>query len=241
MQRSFKHGLLFTVNYMGSHEIDNGSLGGGDADFPQDPGCPRCERASGDFDARHTVNATFVYQLPFGRGRAWLNRPGILSTLFGSWEITSITGGRTGLPVNITVDRRGSTVPDGNTTSQRPDLVSGVSLAPPAGSTAALWINPAAFAVPVSGKFGNVPRNFVRGPAIWQADAALSKRFMFSEALGLQFRAEVFNLFNRAQLGAPQSDISAVQSFGTILSTVNTGPVGTGTPRQIQFTMKLEF
>ncbi len=241
LQRSFRHGLLFTVNYMWSHEIDNGALGGGDADFPQNPGCSRCERASGDFDARHTVNATVVYQLPFGRGRAWLNQPGILSTLFGAWEITSITGGRTGLPVNITVDRRGSTVPDGNTTNQRPDLVPGVSLSPSGGSTAGLWINPAAFVVPAPGTFGNAPRNFARGPAIWQADAALSKRFMFSETLGLQFRAEVFNLFNRAQLGAPQSDISAAQNFGKILSTVNTGPVGAGTPRQIQFTLKMEF
>jgi hypothetical protein len=241
LQRSFQHGLLFTVNYMWSHEIDNGSLGGGDADFPQDPGCPRCERASGDFDARHTVNATVVYQLPFGRGRAWLNQPGILRTMFGAWEITSITGGRTGLPVNVTVVRRGSTVPDGNTASQRPDLVPGVSLIPPGGSTAGLWINPAAFTVPAAGTFGNAPRNAVRGPAIWQADAALAKRFMLSETLGFQFRAEVFNLFNRAQLGAPQSDFSAAPNFGKILSTVNTGPVGTGTPRQIQFTLKMDF
>ncbi|HEV3316136.1 MAG TPA: carboxypeptidase regulatory-like domain-containing protein [Candidatus Angelobacter sp.] len=241
LQRSFQHGLLFTVNYMWSHEIDNGSLGGGDADFPQDPGCPRCERASGDFDARQTANATVVYQLPLGRGRAFLDQPGILRALFGSWELTSIVGGRTGLPVNVTVARRASAVPDGNTTSQRPDLIPGVPLAPPAGSTSAQWINPAAFVVPAPGTFGNAPRNLARAPGIWQADAGISKRFMLSEKVGVQFRAEAFNLFNRAQLGAPQSDFSAGPNFGKVLSTVNTGPVGTGTPRQFQFTLKLDF
>jgi hypothetical protein len=62
-----------------------------------------------------------------------------------------------------------------------------------------------------------------------------------SERFGVQFRAEGFNLFNRVQLGAPQSDFSAGPNFGKVLSTVNTGPVGTGTPRQLQFTLKVDF
>ncbi len=241
LQRAFRHGLLVTANYLWSHEIDNGSLGGGDADFPQDPECARCERASGDFDARHSFNTSLVYQLPFGARKQFLSEPGILRALFGSWAVTSIVGGRTGLPVNVTIARPASAVPDGNTTSQRPNLVPGVPLIPPSGPSAAAWINPAAFALPAPGTFGNAPRNVVRGPGIWQADAGVSRHFNFNEKFGMQFRAEAFNLFNRAQLGAPQSSFSAGPSFGTILSTVNTGPVGTGSPRQLQFTAKVEF
>jgi hypothetical protein len=241
MQRSFKHGLLASFNYLWSHEIDDGSLGGGDADFPQDPECRACQRASGDFDVRQTWNANFVYQLPFGHGRAFLNQPGFLRSVFGSWELTAIVAGRTGLPVNITLARPASAVPDGNTQNQRPDLVPGVSLTPPAGPSTAQWINPAAFAIPAPGTFGNAPRNVVRGPSTWQADFGLSKQIALSEQIHLDFRAEAFNILNRPQYGTPQADFSAGRAFGSILSTVNTGPVGTGTPRQLQFMVRLGF
>ncbi|HZR28208.1 MAG TPA: carboxypeptidase regulatory-like domain-containing protein [Terriglobales bacterium] len=259
LQRSFKHGLLFSLNYLWSHEIDDGSLGGGDSDFPQNPECRACERASGDFDARHTFNANLVYELPFGSGRTYLNQPGILRALLGSWNLTSILAGRTGLPVNVTLSRSGAAVPDGNTQNQRPNLVPGVSLIPPTGQSETEWINPAAFSIPASGTFGNAPRNLLRGPALWQTDVGLARHFVLSERIGLEFRAEAFNLFNRAQLAAPQSDFSVVTTagpgtvqpnvpgivqsngFGAILSTVNKGPVGTGTPRQLQFMLRMNF
>jgi hypothetical protein len=251
LQRSFKHGLLFSLNYLWSHEIDDGSLGGGDSDFPQNAECHACERASGDFDARHTFNANLVYELPFGPGKTYLSQPGIFRALFGAWDITSILAGRTGLPVNVTLSRLGATVPDGNTQNQRPNLVPGVSLISPGGHSETEWINPAAFSIPALQTFGNAPRNLVRGPALWQTDIGLARHFVVSERVGLEFRAEAFNLFNRAQLAAPQSDFSvvstagtgAVQSngFGAILSTVNKGPVGTGTPRQLQFMLRMNF
>lgn len=186
-------------------------------------------------------NANLVYQLPFGNGRAFLNQPGFLRAVFGSWELTSIIAGRTGLPVNVTVDRSASAVPDGNTQNQRPNLVSGVPLTPPGGSTIALWINPAAFAVPAPGTFGNAPRNAVRGPGIWQADLGLSKQIPLTERIHLDFRAEAFNILNHPQYGAPQADFSAGNAFGAILATVNTGPVGAGTPRQLQLMLRVAF
>jgi hypothetical protein len=242
LQRSFRNGLLLSANYLWSHEIDDGSLGGGDADFPQNPECRRCERASGDFDARHTFSASAVYQLPFGAGRRYLSGPGFPRRLLSSWDLAAILAGRTGLPVNVTVDRSSSVVPDGNTQSQRPNLVPGVSLTPPGGLTGGLWINPAAFAVPSVATFGNAGRNLVRGPGIWQADLSIARRFSFRERMGLQLRVEAFNLLNRAQLGAPQADLSAGPgNFGAILSTVNVGPVGTGTPRQFQAALRVDF
>lgn len=240
LQRPFKHGLLLSLNYMWSHEIDDDSPGGGDAEFPQNPECSRCQRASGDFDVRQVWNTNIVYQLPFGSGRLFFHDPGFLRALFGSWSVTSILSGRTGLPLNVTIDRIASTVPDGNTTSQRPNLVSGVPLTPPAGSTPAQWINPAAFAVPAPGTFGDAPRNVTRGPGLWQADIGLTREISASEKVHIDLRAEAFNIFNRAQFGSPQTDFSAV-SFGAILATVNTGPVGTGTPRQIQFMLRLRY
>jgi hypothetical protein len=75
-----------------------------------------------------------------------------------------------------------------------------------------------------------------------QADVGASKRIALKERYHLQFRAEAFNLFNRAQFGAPNADISAGPGeFGVITQPVNTTPIGTGTPRQFQFALRLEF
>lgn len=243
LQRAFRSGLLFSVNYTWSHEIDDGSMGSGDGDSltPENVACRSCERANGVWDARHVVNANVVYELPFGPGKPYLNQPGFLRTMFGSWESSTIVAAHTGFPVNVTVDRAASTVPDGNTNNQRPDLIPGVSLTPPGGSSSLQWINPAAFAVPAPNTFGNAPRNLLRGPGLWQTDVGLAKHIPITERVQLQFRAEAFNVFNRAQWGSPQANISNAAAFGRILSTVNTGPVGTGTPRQLQFMLKAQF
>ena len=244
LKRSFSRGLLLSVNYMWSHEIDDGSNGSGDGDSltAQNVACQPCERGSGAFDTRHVVSANAVYELPFGPGKPYLNQPGVLRTIFGSWEVNTIVGAHTGFPVNVTVDRNSASVPDGNTNNQRPDLVPGVSLLPPGGRTISEWINPAAFALPAPGTWGDAPRNVARGPSAWQADLGVSKRFFLAERAQLQFRAEIFNIFNHPQYGNPQSDFSAAPGvFGSIISTINAGPVGTGTPRQIQFALRFTF
>jgi Carboxypeptidase regulatory-like domain/TonB dependent receptor len=238
VKRSFSRGLLLSVNYTWSHEIDDGSNGSGDGDSltPQNVACQPCERASGAFDARHVVNANAVYELPFGVGKPYLNQPGVVRDVFGSWQVSTLVIAHTGFPVNVTVDRSSSAVPDGNTNNQRPDLVPGVPLYLPGGE-----FNIAAFAVPAPGTFGDAPRNLLRGPGLWQADLALGKHIPVTERVQLQFRAEAFNIFNRPQYAAPLSDISNPVTFGQILSTVNTGPVGTGTPRQMQFMLRAQF
>ena len=77
IQRRFERGLLFTANYLWSHSIDDGSLGGGEADFPQNVNCRACERASSDQDSRQVWNANWVYQLPFGRAKRYFSQPGV--------------------------------------------------------------------------------------------------------------------------------------------------------------------
>jgi hypothetical protein len=102
------------------------------------------------------------------------------------------------------------------------------------------WINAAAFAVPGNGAWGSAGRNLVRGPSLWQADVGINKNFRISERFSLDFRAQAFNLFNRAQFGNPNSLFSSA-SFGRITTTVNNGATGSGTPRQLQFALRLNY
>ena len=240
LQRTFQRGLLTSINYTYSHEIDEDAAGGGDADFPQNPACLACERASGDFDVRHVLNANAVYELPLGSGKRWLSRGGVASAVLGDWSTTTIVTARTGLPVNVTIDRSSSSVATGYTINQRPNLVPGVSLRPPGGRSIGQWLNPAAFAPVVGPGYGDTPRNIGRGPGLWQADLGLRKQIPLSERYLMEFRGEFFNVFNRAQYGLPLADFTS-GTFGQIISTVNPGPVGTGTPRQIQFLLRLQF
>ena len=240
IQRTFTRGLLLGVNYTYSHEIDQDSAGGGDADFPQDPACPRCERASGDFDVRHNVHANAIYDLPVGRGRSHLSQPGVSGAVLGGWSVATIVSSRSGLPVNVTEDRSSKSVATGYTINQRPNLVPGVPLTPPGGHRVQQWVNPAAFLAVTGPGYGDTPRNVARGPGLWQADLGLGKMIPLSERFSMQFRSEVFNLLNRAQYGLPLADTSS-GTFGQIIGAANTGPVGTGTPRQFQFLLRAVF
>ena len=252
LQRSFTHGLLLSANYTYSHQIDQGAPGGGDSDNPQNPACMACERASGDFDARHVVSGNVVYELPFGPGKQFLSQAGIASTILGRWSITDIVAARTGTPLNITYARSSSSIATGYTTNARPNLVYGVSPTPPGGKlisgTNSNWINPAAFtAVTDANSYGNTPRNLARGPSLWQTDLGVAKRIPVSERAQLQFRCETFNLFNRAQYSLPLEEIwlpaagTSAASIEPQVSTASTTPIGTGTPREIQFALRLEF
>ena len=246
LKRSFSHGFLFSGNYMWSHEIDDGSDGSGDGDslVPQNVACPACERASGFWDARHVFNANAVYQLPLGLGKPYLNQRGIVNGIVGKWELTSTVVARTGFPINVLVNRSSSQTLDGNTNDQRPDLVPGVPLYPAGGPTIAQWLNPAAFVAPANNTWGDAPRDVARGPGAWQIDMGLGKHIPLTEQLRLEFRAEFFNIFNHPQYGLPNATI-LVSGFGSITSTVNTttpvSPVGSGTPREIQFALRLAF
>jgi hypothetical protein len=140
------------------------------------------------------------------------------------------------------VDRSNSAVPGLFTISgeERPNYVAGLSLTPPGGSTPNDWINLAAFAVPANGTFGNLGRNAFRAPGISQLDIGVSKFTSITERLSLRLRADLFNVFNRAQFGAPNADIST-SNFGVITSTVSTYNAGRGTPRELQLSAKFVF
>lgn len=245
LRRQFRSGVSFSANYMWSHAINDGPNGGGEADYAENNACRSCEVASSDFDVRHTFTANTVYELPFGKGRRYLTGGGISDFLLGGWQFSGIGTFRSGNPVNVTITRPASALPDGNSLQngssfQRPDYVGSVSVVP-AHQSIANWINPLAFVTPATGTFGTAGRNLVRGPAFWQADIALVKNFRITERFSVDFRAEGFNVFNRAQFGDPNGNFSS-PSFGQITTTVNNGSAtGSGTPRQFQFALRLYF
>jgi hypothetical protein len=245
LKRRLTNGLLWQTQYMWSHGITDASIGAGESVSFQNMSCRACDRSSSPYDVRHTVTSNAIYQLPFGPGRRFLNQRTLMSSIFGGWELSGIETARTGQPIDITLTRPTSALPDGNNANQRPNLVPGVPLYP-ANQTIDNWLNPAAFAIPAPGTWGNLGRYAARGPGVFELDSALQKKFLLTERVGLNFRAEVFNLFNRAIYANPSSNLgsdplSPPASFGRITSLLNTGAVGTGTPREFQFAVRLDF
>ncbi len=274
LQRQFRDGLGVQVNYLWSHSLNDGTTGGGESDYPNNVNCLGCEYASSDQDVTHTISANAIYDLPIGRGRRLFNH-GLASEVLGGISVTSIFTARSGLPVNVVVNRLANfvdpitkqmvvVIPDGNNTDHsagmsnlRPNRVLEVSLTPPEGRSSrpgGRWINPAAFALPANGTWGNASRNLLRGPSLWQADLGTAKNFRINERFSADFRAEMFNLFNRSQYANPASDFTTVAnastpaqlgvaaaSFSNTTTTVNTGATGSGTPRRIQFGLRINY
>ena len=229
MERRLSNGFLWQSQYMWSHAITDASVGAGESTTFQRMSCRACDRSSTQFDIRHTFTTSSTYQLPFARSHR----------LLGGWKLSGLATARTGLPVNITVSRKAGDLPDGNSSGQRPDLVPGMSIYA-ANRTITNWFNPAAFTVPAKGTWGNLGRYAGRGPGYYEIDSALEKRFELRENKGVSFRAEAFNLLNRPAYALPSGNSSS-GSFGRITSILNTGATGTGTPRRLQFALRLDF
>jgi carboxypeptidase family protein len=233
LYRRAANGLQLGTQYMWSHAFDEGSLGGGESTAIQNATCRSCDYGQTNQDVRHTLTMNGVYQLPFGSG------DGLTRFVFGGWQLSGLLQARTGRPLTITASRATGDLPDGNNSNQRADRVTGVDLYP-ANQTAEQWFNPAAFAVPARGTWGNGGRNIVRAPGLFQVDLAVQKRFVISGSRNLEFRAEAFNAFNRVNLGAPGTAVTSPASFGRITGPLNRG-YGTGTARQMQFMFRFNF
>jgi hypothetical protein len=235
LERRFTNGILWQTQYMWSHGITDSSIGAGESVTFQDQACRSCDRSDSNIDVRHTFTSNAIYQLPFARA----------SKILGGWEISGIGTASSGRPVNITLSRKAGQLPDGNTGSQRPDLVPGVSIYA-ANQNINNWFNPAAFAIPAPGTWGDLGRFAARGPGYYEIDTALQKKFPLTEHMNLNFRAEAFNLLNHPIFADPSGSIgsnpaSPSANFGRITSVLNTGAVGTGTPRRLQLALRLDF
>ena len=238
-----------------------------------------------NFDVRHTFNVSVLYSIPYGRGRQFGSNASPLSqALLGGWDIGGIVNARSGIPVNVLVTRpdilyqdiatglyytgQGAgrvaviNTPGGGASRnvRRPNLVPGVD--PFIKDGGVVFLNPAAFAAPLPGTFGDLERNSIHGPGFKQADFFFSKQFQTGGRSNVQFRVEVFNMFNTVNFSNPVGTLplaipanpgqantvqpgqaytsAAAGTFGTLTSTVGR-TVGLGTPRQVQFALRFEF
>lgn len=246
LQRNSRAGFTWSTQYMWSKNISD-NAGAGDGSQLMISGCRQCDRAAADWDVRHNFTSIGSYQLPFGKGRAYGPKEGFAGTMISGWELSGLWTARTGRPFNITVNRSAADLPDGvaatpsaGAPAQRPNYVVGQRLYP-GNQTVDSWLNPAAFSVPARGTWGNLGRNAARALGMWQVDFALGKQTRLTERFNLEFRGEFFNIFNRAQYGLPQANISQTAQFGRIVNVINTQPTGIGGPRQIQFMLRLNF
>ncbi len=257
-------------NTAGSNEaLTAGNIARKTEDFDYDDGY-------NNFDVRHTFNVSAIYALPFGK-----NLSGAAKTLVGGWELGTIVNSRSGLPIPVQITRPDilyvdaagiyyggpaagrtaiiNTPGGGNSRNvRRPDLIPGVN---PFLNSDRSILNPAAFAIPKPGTFGNLERNSIHGPSFFQQDLIVAKKFAITEGTNIEFRSEFFNIFNLtnfanppAQLpstfaagtavtlqpGQPFTTALASSAFGVVNRTVER-TVGLGTNRQIQFALRLNF
>jgi hypothetical protein len=225
LQRRFTNGLAFQAGYTWSHSINDGSVGGGESNGPENVNCLPCDYGPSVFDIRHNVAADVVYDLPFGDGKRFLNEGGVVNKIVGGWAFSSVGLWHTGHPLTITMNISPTQLPDGNDqTTQRPDLVPGVPLLLPGGvHNYTIPINPAAFAPPplaqgtdqfgvpyasygLVGQFGDAPNGLIRALNSWQIDMSLMKTTKITERVSVEFGVQIFNIFNHVQLGDPSLD-----------------------------------
>jgi len=186
------------------------------------------------FDLRHRVTVNAVYELSFLPRLldAWPKR------LTDGWQISGIYSGQSGLPITpfLSVDSSGT-----GELNDRPNLVGNPNSGPRRPNQ---WFNKAAFAQPLPGTFGNSARNVIIGPTLYTVDLSASKLTKVSERASVQFRAEIFNVLNRANFSLPNVDFNTT-TFGAISETpdVTAGNprLGEGGPRVVQFGVKVMF
>src|SRR5581483_2753717 len=241
LHKRFAHGVEFQAAYTWSHAIDDAAdplvAPGGNRNIARNSFNLKEERGSSDYDLRHRLVLNGVYQLPFGPGRPHLNK-GVLAKATGGWELAGVSTLQSGHPFDIYSSR------DSEYTglTNRPDLVGSTAIPPDAPRN---QVGPpiTAFAVQPFGRPGTLGRNSFTGPRYYDTDLTLLKNTSITERVNLQFRAEVYNIFNRIQFdvpGAASDTLASPGTFGQSLSTI-TQPDGTTSARQIQLALKLIF
>lgn len=240
--RRFANGFQLRGVYTWSNSLDDGtalnsSVGANAPGFVMFPGNPKLDWGPSTSDARHIAVVNSSYELPFGSGKKVLaNQHGLSQKLISGWTVSGVETMQSGLPFTPQLgfnptnngDSRNPIRPSWNPAFSGPIVLGGPNQ----------YFNPNAFILPPTGTYGNVGRDILYGPGLATTDLSLAKNTAISEKLRLQFRAEFFNVFNRANFGSPNAVVfgsaSATPSptAGVITSTSTTS-------RQIQFGLKL--
>jgi hypothetical protein len=258
--KSSRYGIYALIGYTYSRTYDTGFTDGlgsiyGATYYPL-PGFRKLDWALSGINLNNNFIASVIYDLPFGKGKhfgsSWSSA---MNTAFGNWQLTVIEKITSGFPVFVIDTSNPSGVSFLNNdffVLARPDQVSDPNKAGPVAAnssctaparvhTVANWFNPCAFAHAATGELGNASRTPLSGPDFVNTDFSVIKQFALPwENMGLNFRAEFFNLFNHTQFGTPNSSGGAFMpdlnapGFGALNTTVNN-------PRLVQFGLKLTF
>jgi len=256
--KSARNGLYALIGYTYSRNFDSGLTDGlgtnpGAMYYPL-PGFNKLDWGLSQLNLNDSFTASILYDLPFGKGKKYGgNWSGATNVILGNWQLDLIERATSGFPLFVvdSGDESGVFFSYNGNTFQRPNQVGDPNTAGNEGGqtgcptkihTLQNWFNPCAFAQAPTGELGTAPRAPVYGPRFVNSDFSVIKDFplSFREGMGLQFRAEFFNLFNHSQFyldgvgGTGEQDINTPSSFGVLNNTVNN-------PRLIQFALKLKF
>lgn len=244
LERRFKSGLGFRIAYTWSTSIDNsGELLGGGASggFSQDSRNLRAWRGRSDFDVPQRIIGSYIYDLPFGKGRKFATH-GFLAQVLGGFSLSGSAFKQSGRPLTLLATGNSPTIANGLNTAT-PNIV-GPPILP---HNIDCWYyhsanpfcraqlpNATNFApVPAAGVYGNSGRNTIRGPGSLGTDYSLQRVFQLAETRSLEFKWEVFNVTNHPTFALPSNNVSS-SSAGAITSLA-------GDPRVMQFALRFKF
>ncbi len=220
LQRRMSRGWSANANVTFSECRNNGEPGTDITNVFPDPNDPSTNWGPCDADRPFIGNASFTYLTPgFGSG--------VWHALTSDWSIGTVFQARSGAPLTPTTTGNLSLTGLGN---QRPFVVGDPEIDDP---SSAAWFNTAAFAPNTPGNWGDTPRGFLRGPAYWNIDLALSRMLRINDRHRVELRAEAFNLTNRVHLDSPNV-VYGNANFGRIIGTM-------AGPRIMQFAIKYLF
>jgi outer membrane receptor protein involved in Fe transport len=216
LQKRMSHGLNFQVNYAWSKSLDTGTGNGHGSgiDIYQNAYSPAANYGLSDFNSTNTLVGQIVYELPFGHGRQFALH-GVADQIVGGWRLSSLFQWHGGIPFTPVI--QGSVAngidPGLNAGTLFPDVVGNPKVSNP---TIAHWFNPAAFANPAYGTFGNSGRNTLVGPGFANVNLSIAKEFPIREAMAFEIRANAYNAFNHINFANPDANVGdsgAADSF----------------------------
>jgi hypothetical protein len=250
--KTSKHGLYALFAYTYSHTYDNGLSDGLGSElsapfFPL-PNWPHLDWGLSQINLNHSFTGSVIYDLPFGRGKQFGSSwNGLTNAILGDFQLTLIERVSSGFPVPLidSNNQSGAFFQNGGNGNNynRPNRVAGCN--PSNASHGKLeWFDPACFVAPPTGQLGNAGRVPAIGPDFVNTDFSVIKQFALPrKEMGLNFRAEFFNLFNHAQFGMPVNDVSLVTYSGTQMNANGFGSVNStvNNPRLVQLALRLSF
>lgn len=237
-EKRFSRGFTFRTAYTYSKSIDYAQehlATGGTGSFTQNARDLRERRGPSDFDVRHRFVGSYIWELPFGKGRPYLH-DGALAHVLGGWRLSGLANVRSGRPFTVGANGNSTAlggVRGGGLVGAFADCLRDGSLS---GDERNIdrWFDTTAYAVPNPARLGTCGRNTLRGPNLSNFDASLVRTFdYFGEDRSLEFRWEVFNVFNTPQFGLPDRNVSG-NAAGRISSLA-------GDPRVMQFALKFNY